>query len=167
MIKQLDQVFQENVLTEHCKNGQRYGVARHGNQRPRCVRQTMAGVLRKVTPPQQCLFQEITAIATIGWHHLKNEPLLTPDEFVSLLHHAPEEIYIFPRSIKLRSERNVETIKDFPGEKHVAGTGFGVTELVPCRVSRAIEELSVFHPSRWFRLEIRLYWPENPFHAVR
>src|ERR1700721_3727315 len=157
MIKHLGQVFQENVFSENCENRQCYGVARYGNQRPRCVRQTMAGVLRKVTPAEQCPFQEITAIATIGWHHLKNEPLLTPDEFVSLLHHAPEEIYIFPRSIKLRPERNVETIKDFPGEKHVAGTGFGVTELVPCRVSRAFEKLSVFYPSRRFRLEIGLY----------
>src|SRR5215471_840390 len=131
MIEQFDQVFQENVLSENCKNRQRNGVAWHGHQRPRCVCQAIAGVLRKVTSPEQCPLQEIPPIATIGWHYFKNESFLTPDEFVSLLHHASKEIYIFSRSIKLRSERKIETIKDFPGEKHIAGPGFGVIELVP------------------------------------
>src|ERR1700687_647044 len=126
----------------------------------------MARVTRSVDPPQKCALQQVTAAAARGRNYLINESFIAPNELETTTDHSSEKIYVFSARAKLGFERHLNTRQNFTPEEHIPGPGFCPSHLITRRVSRALKELTVFHPSWRLGFVIGFYGPQDPVYTM-
>jgi hypothetical protein len=160
MIKQFDQIFQEDMLTEQGEHRQSQSVTRYSNQGFHGILKAIRGVFVKIAAAQERAPQQVAAVATRRWNKFVSHGLVAPEERASLSYHAPEKVHVFPGGVELASERSFAGIQDATPEEHVARASFLPVHAITCFVGWPVEEFSFRHPCGRFGFKVRLNRPK-------